>query len=55
MALTNYFHPLLVALVGANCEGDETSDMLPIVCDPYMGQLIYAVLYGITRYSTQCD
>ena len=54
MGLTNYFHPLLVALVGADCGLDEAVDTLPMVCDPYIGQLIYAVLYGITRYFLKC-
>ena len=54
MGLTNYFHPLLVALVGADCGLDDAADTLPMVCDPYMGQLIYAVLYGITRYFLKC-
>ena len=53
MGLTNYFHPLLVALVGADCGLDMAADTLPMVCDPYMGQLIYAILYGITRYFSQ--
>ena len=53
MGLNNYFHPMLVALAGADCGVNEGVDTLPMVCDPYMGQLIYAVLYGITRYLSQ--
>ena len=44
MSLTNYFHPLLVTMAGEDCELGEAA-----VCDPYIGQLVYAVLYGITR------
>ena len=50
MGLNNYFPPMLVALAGAECGLDDGADPLPMVCDPYIGQLIYAVLYGITRY-----
>ena len=87
MALTNYFHPMLVAISGAQCL-PQTSSMITMsenatlllqekigfsaatnssllqlnvedgvdslqdvswICNPYSGQLVYAILYGITR------
>ena len=87
MALTNYFHPMLVAISGAQCSPSpasmitmsenatlllqenmgfsaaKNSSLIPLsvddgvdslqdvswICNPYSGQLVYAILYGITR------
>merc|ERR1719259_501855 len=48
MALTNYFHPMLMLLTGTTSEQCSTIATQSWACDPYIGQLIYAILYGIT-------
>lgn len=48
MALTNYFHPMLMLLTGTTIEQCSTIATQSWACDPYIGQLIYAILYGIT-------
>ena len=63
MALTNYFQPLSAAMFGYDCVEflDNTTAVaavtvhnstdlvsLPWACDQYYGQIIYAVLYGVT-------
>ena len=47
MAMTNFFHPLLVVVTGTDC--DIALEDASWLCNPYTGQLVYAVLYGITR------
>jgi len=46
MAMTNFFHPLLVVVTGTDC--DIALEDASWLCNPYTGQLVYAVLYGIT-------
>lgn len=63
MALTNWFSPILAFLYGQDCQvgalnstiilqgsllNSTTPPSLDWVCDPYLGQLIYANLYGVT-------
>merc|ERR1719442_382187 len=44
--MTNYFHPLVVVVTGTDC--DIALEDASWLCNPYTGQLVYAVLYGIT-------
>merc|ERR1719187_1812666 len=48
MALTNYFHPIMMLLTGTTSDQCSTIATQSWACDQYLGQLIYAVLYGVT-------